>query len=539
MKKLLGSALTLALVFPSGPASAELLKNLKVMGGVDLQTNYARNVLDFRTNQTAGSGAGALSGLASNDRISNVHTRTWLGLGWDLLDDVHAKVTLRKNDRSWGNTSSGGGAQGPGGSQVLNSGDPGGVLGNLFVNEANMKIDKLMGHIDATIGRQFWGEPGDLIAFWGPKNTYGLTVTAIDALGISASNDMMDVSAIAGKTVGTAVGGNAAAPCVDLNGDGDCVDAGEAAATTRDTDVAGVDLGWKMLPVKVHTFVWNRILRGNGAMGQPPTATLAAAVASGLNDNLWLYGVKLKAEGMGGWVNATVAANSGSNRSATGTVPATGVAANSANYSGKGLLLDMGYKMDVADVGGFTPWATWGWGSGRHDTTSNHNENFTTISSDFRPGVIYGRFSTAGVAGGILGSGVGAGATYDGAGGLATPGLTNRIIWGGGLKFNCARTQKMSLGLSYWDFNYQRATQAGLASSAGVGNPVAKGNRHIGSEIDIQLDWAHSENVMLSGGWAQFQPGGFVKETVNLNSGGSGAGVNPASLVFADLSVKF
>ncbi|MBI4347050.1 MAG: hypothetical protein HY553_09360 [Elusimicrobia bacterium] len=501
MKKLLGLALTLALVIPSGPASAELLKNLKVMGGVDLQGTSARNVVDFRTR------ANPLSGTSGRDHIGTMASRVWAGLGWDLLDDVHAKVTLRKNNKSWGDAGAGVG-QGAGGSEAIGAG---GVQAATFVNEAYVKVDKMMGHLDTTWGRQFWGEPGDLIAFWGPKNVYGLFVTAIDALSASASNDWMTFQGIAGKTAGNTIG------------------TVQTGAAVGDTDVQGIDVGWKMLPVKVNTFLWHRQIRNVGAVGAPPTN----AAAGGVNDNLWLYGAKLRGEAMGGWFSATAALNSGQARGA-GT--ATGVPSPSANYIGKGLLLDAGYKLDVADIGGFTPWFTWGWGSGRHDTSSNHNENFITIAPDFRPGVIYGRFPAAlSPAATALGNTINGAATagYDGAAGVATAGLTNRIIWGGGMKFNCARNQKMTVGASFWDFSYQRSTQAGAGPAA------AQGNRHIGSELDLQVDWAHSENVMLSGGWATFQPGGFIKETSRATATGAGAGVSPATMLFADLSIKF
>lgn len=527
MKKLLGSALTLALVFPSGPASAELLKNAKVMGGIDFQAVSARNVTDFQTNRNPA--VGAVAAGTGNDRVGTAMFRTWAGLGWDLLDDVHAMVTLRKNDRAWGTTGSNAGAQGAGGSQAVGYTDTAahsatannGLLGNLFVDQANVKLDKLFGHLDSTFGRQFWGEPGDLIAFWGPKNTYGLFVTAVDAVAVNASNDWMNFMGIAGRTTaGQAIGATLGNP----------------------VDVRGIDVAWKMMPMKVNTFVWNQVTHGSGALGQAPLGgnPTNAGTLGGLNDNLWLYGLKLRGEGMGGWISATLAANGGTNRR---TAAALGVGApvipvTSANYIGKALLLDMGYKLDVADIGGFTPWATFGWGSGRHSTAENKNQDFRTIASDFRPGVIYGRFNGAGalaLGGATATGGVG---TYDGVGGVSAPGLTNRIIWGGGLKFNCANHQKMTAGLSYWNFNYQKATD--WPGNAG-GNPKASGvgNRSIGSELDFQLDWAHSENVMLSAGAARFMPGGFVKEMVRSATGGSGVGVSPVSMLFADMSVKF
>ena len=51
MKKLLGMTLALAMFVPAG-ANAELLKNLKASGQLDIQTTSANNVRDFTTRPT-------------------------------------------------------------------------------------------------------------------------------------------------------------------------------------------------------------------------------------------------------------------------------------------------------------------------------------------------------------------------------------------------------------------------------------------------------------------------------------------------------
>ena len=57
------------------------------------------------------------------------------------------------------------------------------------------------------------------------------------------------------------------------------------------------------------------------------------------------------------------------------------------------------------------------------------------------------------------------------------------------------------------------------------------GNKFIGNEYDLDLTWAHSENVSVSAGVGTFQPGNFVKATQGVNS--------PATLGYTDFSVKF
>src|SRR5208282_6233080 len=88
MKKLLGAVLSLALLIPSGPASADLFKNLKVDGSLEVQAISANNVTNFNT--------------AAYDNIGDAQTRLMLNAGWDLLDNLHSMVSLTNNDRTSG-----------------------------------------------------------------------------------------------------------------------------------------------------------------------------------------------------------------------------------------------------------------------------------------------------------------------------------------------------------------------------------------------------------------------------------------------------
>jgi hypothetical protein len=527
MKKLLGTVLATALVFPVGSANAaELFKNLKVSGQLDVQGNSARNVTDFATNANP-----APVAATNNDRISAVVTRVLMTADWDLLDDVHAQATLRKNDRAWG--SIGGAGQGAAGGQSL-GGVPGNasLLGSIFVDRANISIDKMMGWADVTVGRQWWGNPGDLIAYWGPKNVYGLNSTMIDALSLAAENDWMKLNGIAGKTAGTAALG----------------------AGQSDTDVVGVDVMWKGLPMKAHTFIWNAKTHGAGALGVAPGNTGAAA--TGLNDNLYVYGVKLRGEAAGGWLNVDIAANAGTNRTtfATQACPAASnaaCAAASRNYTGRAVLVDAGWNADLANVGGITPWINLAYGSGNQNTFEKSDSGFRSVSSDYRPGILYGRFNTAGAA--TLGSAFASGAAVaasgmtgaqDNAMGLTNQaGLNNRTIWGIGTNFTPAAMDQLTLGASVWDFRMSNSVTTHLADKNTAAATVALGNKHIGTEVDVTANWRHSENVSMGVSAATFQPGGLYKEIrraqqTALGTNG-GVGVNPAYGLFWDLSVRW
>jgi hypothetical protein len=503
MKKLLSAAIVSALLIPVGPANAEILKNLKVGGQLDIQANSGRNITDFATRQD---GRFPTAGSSNNDRISDAATRLMLDLSWDLLDDVHANVSLVKNDRAWGTA----GGAGQGGANIVNatgaqaqSIGAGGIQANTFVQQANVKIDKVFGHVDTTLGRQYYGDMGDLIIYYGPKNNYGLTVEAIDAARFDAANDKVTFTGLVGKIAGSGIG---------TTGNGD-------------VDVHGFDLGIKNLPVKTDAFIWRRVIHGAGALGRAPSNTTAS---TGLNDNLWVLGVKLHGEAMGGWANATIAANAGQDRTtlAGGGCGSRGCLANTSSYSGKALLVDVGWKAEVANVGGFTPWGNFGWGSGRGSNIENKNEGFTSIASDYRPGIINGRFNTASMLDMTTGNG----------NSVSSNGLNNRVIWGLGLKFKPAMAEKLTINPQIWDYRLQRNTLAATGGTAGV---APAGNKHIGTEIGITFDWKHSDNVNFGVGAASFQPGGFIIEDNRSVAGVNNRPVNPATLAFADATIRW
>lgn len=503
MRKLLSAAMAAALVFPAGPVSAELLKNMKLKGGVDVRVTNARNIQDFATRAD---GAGA-----RNDRIENTHSRTWVTAMWDMLDDVHGTVMLRKNDRAWAST--GGGGQGAGGNQSLVGGtQTSDIASNIYVQQANLKIDKLFGMWDTTIGRQFYGEPGDLIAHWGFKPSYGLTVTAVDAFRMDGMNEWMDWSALFGKTTGGTSTTLATTP-------------------TAGVTVLGLEAKVKNMPVMLNPFVWHQITPGTGALGTDLSGT--GASASGKNDQLWVFGSRFKAEAMGAYVKGDIALNAGQNRTLTQTASpscdAQGCTANGASYKGMAFLINGGYKMDVGGVGGITPWLTYGMGTGRKDTRKNSNEDFQGIASSSRFGIIYGRFTSADSA--TLGSNF---TGMDGITGVSRTGLTNRNIVGAGVKVTPSMWNKLTVGASYWNFRYAKAT-----SRVGANAAQLSGAKEIGSEMDLTFDYKHSDNVMVNLGLGTFQPGKYIKESAKLTAANPARAVNPVTMVMGDVSVKF
>ncbi len=577
MKKLLGLTLALAMIIPPGQASAELLKNFKLSGGIDVQTDATRNVSDFVTRRDEFPATGANARPAFNDRVNSAQTRIMLSMDWDWLDDVHSKLTLSKNDRTYGFQA--GTARAGTVSQTLGTGlgGTGTAEANLYIDEAYFKVDKIFGAVDGTFGRQFYGQPGDLVVYYGPKqNLYGLPVTAIDAVRADAKlGDTLSFTGIAGKTT-----------------DGGLKATAAVAAADADVDVRGINVGLMgMEGVNVDAYVYNQLTHSVAALGSE----------SGGNDNLYVYGVKGKVAMSGFTAALEVAKNGGENRIPAGANALTrdfdgdgtnGGAAEPADetiyaadalYQGFAWKLDASYKADIEDVASFTPWLHFGWGSGRGHLRENQNEGFTSIASDYRPGTIYGRFSNTGSLG--LGSGIPCNVLTPGCSGTAAlagtgtgvwnqiplgqAGLNNRVIWGLGLKTTPAAANQLTVGISYWDFSFQRVTDDGYhycaagTTCVGAGVPqipvpfavhngasgkdwgTGQGNKHIGSEIDFDLTWKHSDNVMLGAGVASFKPGKYIQSIIrdaqDAIAAGSGTRVafNNAVLAYGDVKVRF
>lgn len=483
MKKLLGTTLALAMFVPAG-ANAELLKNFKLSGKIELQGTASRNVRDF---QTGNSGDGAVSG---QDRIGDMQTRVLLSGDWDVLDDVHARVTLRKNDRVWGNASQ---------AAITGAADA------FKVDESFIKIDKLGGHVDTTLGRQFFGEEGDVVAYFGPKtNLYGMIVDSIDAARFDLSGENWTATAFSGKPTanGAALG----------------------TAATGQKDIRALILGCKGHEnMQAKVYVWNQATHNsNTALGGSPSTANAGAK----NDNLYVAGIKATVKAGPAWIRGEFDKNFGENRQTE-----TATVAGSSRYSGWAALLNAGAKIDVGSLGMVTPWGEFGYGTGNRDSKSNQNTGFTSINTDYRPGSLYGRFAAN--AGGATTFADGIGATAAG----SANGLSNRVVKGVGVKVVPTNLNKLTVAASAWDFSFEntgRKTSGVPTAQPAIGG---NGNRHIGTELDLELAWQHSENVLVKVGAARFNAGGWIKESQKLAN--ATRGTNPAYLLTSDFSVKF
>ncbi|HEX4047419.1 MAG TPA: hypothetical protein VH309_06270 [Elusimicrobiota bacterium] len=452
MKKLLGSTFALALLVPA-VANAQLLKNFKMSGSLEVDAVDATNVTDFSTKKY--------------DNLGTVQTRLMVHADWDVLDDVHAHVSIDKNNRTYGT-----------GAESLTA-----VQGDLTVDESYVKIDKLFGALDTTIGRQYYGEPGDLVVYFGPKyNLYGMGITALDGGRFDWNGEKTGVTLLASKVTGSAIGVN----------------------DNANKDLYGADVHFKPTDnLSGSVYGYDRTTINSGA--RTPGVNVVG------NDYLYLAGLRGKVTMGGAWAKAEFDKNFGSNR----TVGAGGNYTLTDNYTGWAGLLDLGYKADISNVGALTGWAQGGIGSGGQ----RPGNNFQSIAGDYRPGSIWGRFATG------ASSTLGSGNVED------SSSLTNLVVIGAGVKATPSALSKLTAGLSWWNFRAQNETAYHIASAANT-----QGNVALGNEYDLDLTWAHSENVTVSAGVGDFQPG---RAAIVIASSSNGGSVSPARLGYADLSIKF
>jgi hypothetical protein len=459
INKLLGSILALAMVIMSCPAHADILKNLKIGGQIDMQATSANNTSDFNA--------------GNYDRLGDVQSRLMLNGGFDLLDDAHAMVTLSKNDSAGGEHT--GGPQGN--NPFFNQSGGKGVV----VDQAYVKIDKIGGQVDTTFGRQFYGEAGDIVAYFGPsvKPLYGLPVSFIDAARVDWSNDMVGIMGLWGR-------GNVAP--------------NQIGAVENGTDVRNITAMIKGNAMwNASAYVWQQTSAGGDTR-------------SGKNDYLWIAGFKAKFMAGPAYVKGEYAKNFGRNRTGFG-------GGEPSHYTGAAWKIDAGANIDAPAVS-INPWGQFAWGS----------QSFAAINPDYRPGGIYGYFGANGAAplGGAL--------TNPFNGSSASPesdSISNRIIWGAGIKATPG-AGKFSAGIAYWDYRY-RNTPQGAGSLGGFAF-----NRHIGSEGDLDLMWKHSDNISFLASAGQFWPGGNIADVIKNGGGANGKhGISPATMFSFGANLKF
>jgi len=175
MKKLVGLLLAAVIAFP---ASAAVIQNVELKGEVqtiasDVKYQNAANYLPYNR---------------------GAWTRAIAGLSFDVVEDVKANL-LFQYSYNWGDNN------------YTNNGFDS-AEGMKLVN-ANLELFNLFCCLDVTIGRQFYGEDGSPVIYFGPNhyNAEGGLATALDAVTVRYSDDFKTFTVLAGSVADITKGG--------------------------------------------------------------------------------------------------------------------------------------------------------------------------------------------------------------------------------------------------------------------------------------------------------------------------------------------
>lgn len=361
MKKVIGMLAVVALM--SSVASAELLKNFKYDGKIEVNA-YQVNNADYNKNAA--------------DKKNDVDTRVQINAGFDLNDDVNAVVSAIKCNRQYNAA----------GETVA-----AGTIDSFTFQQAYLNLKGVLG-FDHKLGRQYYGNEGDLIVYYGPKNwplTYaaaanGLAVTGLDGWTGWYKTGKWDTHAILAKAVNTVTAAN------------------------TDRDIFGVvakyDLGNEKLNPTAYYYRYN----------------MQAGAIAGPSDNLGVIGAKANGKYESFDYNAEFAMNTGSNNNLVIARVNTNAGVN--KYQGYGFLGNVKYGTDLA--GKLNLVGEYAMGSG-DKKADNKVKEFYAINSDYRPGIIYGGYQ-------------------------ANAGITNLTTYNVGANWTPEKLNKLNLCLKYYNF---------------------------------------------------------------------------------------
>ena len=168
MKKLLGLLLAMTMAWPV-TASAEVLKNVDLKGEIQTIASDARHD-------------------KNNVYKSGTNFRVLAGLSADLVEDVRANVLFQYND-AW--------LSGTKGNTVQNYWD------EVRLAEANVVLSNLFCCLEATVGRQFYGDEDSAVMYFGPNHyVFGMNkAPSLDGAKLVYSDDFKTFTMLAGKLV--------------------------------------------------------------------------------------------------------------------------------------------------------------------------------------------------------------------------------------------------------------------------------------------------------------------------------------------------
>lgn len=427
---------------------------------------------------------------SADDSRGAVNTRLRVGLNADVAKGVKGRVEAVRNSQS--------------GPTVVQYGDGASTVAGeeaaIAFQNAYLDIEDFLMTDSFRIGRQYGGRSGDLLVYYGPVNDDSLTVAALD--GVTVTKKLGKINTLFGT-------GKVREDDAVAN-----TDAGDVAATAT-TDEANVtwlilssDELFPTVKVPLEFGFYSGTSHGTGDV-----KNTAGGAGVGDDRNLTIMDFRAGYSLMDDWVKLGLeyAMNGGQANGA-------GPAGSASNYKGTALLLNASYDNKDNGWGAHLKYAN---ASGDDPTSANAAadddafHDFRTIGwtvSDYRYGEIMSYDNTAFAAFGTVGGGLDTGALG--------PGL-NVINLGGYYTLPVLDNKVKAVA----DYYVAKVNE----TPAGVDDGV-------GTEIDLTLNYAHSDAVQTAIGYATFSPD---KGLLNGFAGTANLPDDAVTKIFAKLMVKW
>lgn len=384
------------------------------------------------------------------DHRGAVATRLRIGANLEPADTVKGRLEFV---RTAGGTGAGVAQFGDGASTIA------GEEGAIQIQNAYLSLEDFL-HTDSfSIGRQYVGRPGDLLVYAGPIADDSLTVTAFDSVVIGKKWNKFNINFVSGKV---------------MEDDG-------VANSDADDGAAAGDINVSYLTVATDELIPD--LKVPLELGFY-SGTDSNGPASGDNNNLTIIDLRAGYSLMDDMVKLGLeyAMNGGGLNGGATSPPAP--AGSTLNYKGNALLLSARYDNDDEGWGVGLRYANAS-GDDKADEDDKSFHDFTQVgagASDYRYGEIMSYDNTSAALAGVGLGGLDTGAQGAGANVIALEGWYQ---------------------LPWWDNKLKAMAGYYIAKF----NEVAPGmDDGIGSEIDLSVNYAHSETMGASLGYATFSP---------------------------------
>ncbi len=361
MKKVMALA-AIALLASTGAHALVGLEGLSWDGSLE--------VSGFSANNESDSNSYGSSGFADTpDHRGGANTRVRVGVNADVTEDVKGRIEFTRTGRQYGT-----------GATTLTS-----EQGLIKVQNAYIDIDKLWWGLNARLGRQYVGAPGDLVWRVGPLEDDAMSVNAIDGLSITRNWDFIGFNVFTGK-------------------------ASEDESSVGDTDTNDVTGAGDINVSAIHAWlptilpggkIWLGLINGvdnNGAAQGANRLNIGRVGANGgILENLLTY-------------RAEFLQDMGQNKSG----------ATKVKYKGSALDLGLGLNVPENRVGSIGIAADYDWASGDDKKGNNEDKSFRDLNaiglnaSDRYFGEIWGKSNAFGGGGAAFGNGLDTGSQSNG-----------------------------------------------------------------------------------------------------------------------------